>query len=68
MPKAIILFVGMAGFEPTTSSTPCWRDTGLRYIPKFGTTNIYYPTEIKNFSLRRLQVLSFNSRQGLLTF
>jgi len=25
--------VGMAGFEPTTSSTPCWRDTGLRYIP-----------------------------------
>ena len=24
----------MAGFEPTTSSTPCWRDTGLRYIPK----------------------------------
>src|SRR5690606_39716861 len=23
----------MAGFEPTTSSTPCWRDTGLRYIP-----------------------------------
>ncbi len=28
------LLVGMAGFEPTTSSTPCWRDTGLRYIPK----------------------------------
>ncbi len=25
----------MAGFEPTTSSTPCWRDTGLRYIPLF---------------------------------
>lgn len=25
--------VGMAGFEPTTSSTPCWRDTRLRYIP-----------------------------------
>ena len=20
------LLVGMAGFEPTTSSTPCWRD------------------------------------------
>gem|GEM_PF-3303632 len=32
--------VGMAGFEPTTSSTPCWRDTGLRYIPKTGTANI----------------------------
>jgi hypothetical protein len=27
------LLVGMAGFEPTTSSTPCWRDTRLRYIP-----------------------------------
>jgi hypothetical protein len=27
----------MAGFEPTTSSTPCWRDTGLRYIPSVGT-------------------------------
>ncbi|GAA4930359.1 recombinase family protein [Mucilaginibacter defluvii] len=26
--------VGMRGFEPPTSSTPCWRDTGLRYIPK----------------------------------
>jgi hypothetical protein len=24
----------MARFELTTSSTPCWRDTGLRYIPK----------------------------------
>ena len=30
----ILTTVGMAGFEPTTSSTPCWRDTGLRYIPK----------------------------------
>ena len=25
--------VGVAGFEPTTSSTPCWRDTRLRYTP-----------------------------------
>jgi hypothetical protein len=33
-PKGLkALKVGMAGFEPTTSSTPCWRDTGLRYIP-----------------------------------
>jgi hypothetical protein len=31
---AFCVQVGMAGFEPTTSSTPCWRDTGLRYIPK----------------------------------
>ena|GEM_PF-4054818 len=28
-----VVLVGMAGFEPTASSTPCWRDTGLRYIP-----------------------------------
>ena len=27
-------FVGVARFELTTSSTPCWRDTGLRYTPK----------------------------------
>ena len=27
-------FVGVARFELTTSSTPCWRDTELRYIPK----------------------------------
>ena len=26
--------VGVAGFEPTTSSTPCWRDTRLRYTPR----------------------------------
>ena len=26
--------VGLAGFEPTTSSTPCWRDTRLRYTPR----------------------------------
>jgi hypothetical protein len=30
----LTLFVGVAGFEPATSSTPCWRDTGLRYTPK----------------------------------
>ncbi len=31
--KQAFLIVGMAGFEPATSSTPCWRDTRLRYIP-----------------------------------
>jgi hypothetical protein len=31
--RLFLLSVGMAGFEPTASSTPCWRDTGLRYIP-----------------------------------
>src|SRR5690606_6340252 len=27
-------FVGVAGFEPTTSTSQMWRDTGLRYTPK----------------------------------
>ncbi len=27
------LLVGVAGFEPTASSTPCWRATRLRYTP-----------------------------------
>lgn len=31
--RDFVSFVGVAGFEPTTSSTPCWRDTGLRYTP-----------------------------------
>lgn len=38
--------VGMAGFEPTTSSTPCWRDTRLRYIP------IYLGCKSKHFTLK----------------
>ena len=25
--------VGVAGFEPTTSTSQMWRDTGLRYTP-----------------------------------
>ena len=28
------IFVGVAGFEPTTSTSQMWRDTGLRYTPK----------------------------------
>ena len=27
--------VGVAGFEPTTSTSQMWRDTGLRYTPPF---------------------------------
>ena len=27
--------VGMAGFEPAASTSQMWRDTGLRYIPKW---------------------------------
>src|SRR5690606_10851973 len=28
------LSVGVAGFEPTTSTSQMWRDTGLRYTPR----------------------------------
>src|SRR5690554_2548190 len=37
--RKLFCYVGLAGFEPTTSSTPCWRDTWLRYNP-FGGANI----------------------------
>jgi hypothetical protein len=30
-----IVLVGMAGFEPAASTSQMWRDTGLRYIPKW---------------------------------
>lgn len=36
-------FVGMRRFELPTSSTPCWRDTGLRYIPKRATNILNVP-------------------------
>ncbi len=29
----VLLKVGVAGFEPTTSTSQMWRDTGLRYTP-----------------------------------
>ena len=35
--------VGVAGFEPTTSSTPCWRDTRLRYTPMNYRANVRCP-------------------------
>ncbi len=31
--QSVSVFVGMAGFEPTTSCSQSRRDTGLRYIP-----------------------------------
>ncbi len=34
MSRRPLISVGVAGFEPTTSSTPCWRDTRLRYTPE----------------------------------
>ena len=34
MLMAFILYVGVAGFEPTTSWSQTRRDTGLRYTPK----------------------------------
>lgn len=33
--KDCSLLVGKAGFEPTTSCTPCKHATGLRYIPNW---------------------------------
>ena len=37
--QALDGIVGMRRFELPTSSTPCWRDTWLRYIPKTIITN-----------------------------
>ena len=31
--RASFSVVGVAGFEPTTSTSQMWRDTGLRYTP-----------------------------------
>ena len=31
--SALSCKVGVAGFEPTTSTSQMWRDTGLRYTP-----------------------------------
>jgi hypothetical protein len=39
-PCALRHIVGMRRFELPTSSTPCWRDTGLRYIPKIKNTHL----------------------------
>ncbi len=46
-----LTFVGVAGFEPTTSSTPCWRATELRYTPKRG-TNVMQLHRKSNSALR----------------
>ena len=35
----VLVSVGVAGFEPTTSTSQMWRDTGLRYTPNF----LFYP-------------------------
>ena len=43
--------VGMAGFEPTTTTPPVWYATRLRYIPKLKPkNNIYFKTKIISFS------------------
>lgn len=33
--RLFVNLVGTRGFEPPTSSTPCWRDTRLRYVPNY---------------------------------
>lgn len=38
--------VGVAGFEPTTSSSQTRRDTGLRYTPKFQDVKLIINIEI----------------------
>ncbi len=38
--------VGMAGFEPTTTTPPVWCATRLRYIPKY---HIYNGVFFANF-------------------
>ena len=59
-----LFFVGVAGFEPTTSCSQSRRDTGLRYTPNFITPQILwrrerdsnprYPYEVRQFSKRLL--------------
>ncbi|MDF2453833.1 MAG: hypothetical protein K0S26_3337 [Bacteroidota bacterium] len=33
--ERLLIFVGVARFELTTSTSQMWRDTGLRYTPSF---------------------------------
>lgn len=40
--------VGMRRFELPTSSTPCWRDTWLRYIPRLLLIT-FFPVDLPNF-------------------
>ncbi len=57
MRKAFILLVGMAGFEPATSSTPCWRDTWLRYIPKETANLVIYWIKAKIWNVLNLHFI-----------
>ena len=56
----MLLFkVGMRRFELPTSSTPCWRDTGLRYIPNFTSILIIFDSlalELFYHTLARLNL------------
>ncbi len=38
--------VGVAGFEPTTSTSQMWRDTGLRYTPNY----FYFVVAFHNYA------------------
>jgi hypothetical protein len=44
----ILSYVGVAGFEPTTSCSQSRRDTGLRYTPKRCNTSIHSVTTLGN--------------------
>ena len=43
-----VVLVGVAGFEPTTSTSQMWRDTGLRYTPIKGITFVYCDANIES--------------------
>jgi hypothetical protein len=48
--------VGLAGFEPTTSSTPRKRATKLRYSPNTGLTDRDRTGDLKNHNLALYQL------------
>ncbi len=47
-----IALVGMAGFEPAASTSQMWRDTGLRYIPKWF-AKVIFKTAVANYFSKR---------------
>ncbi len=67
--NAALVIVGVAGFEPTTSSSQTRRDTGLRYTPRFNIQSHFYFKEL----LRRegdylyTQTLRHSPREALLS-
>ena len=60
------LFVGVAGFEPTTFCSQSRRDTGLRYTPKIFANIMRSDAHFKLFDgLGIIKCLSFDKRGSL---